>query len=694
MIPPRETLPTNGLLVAYDFTRKNFLNWSEELTQSVWSNPDGRLTRIPSGSNGTIVASNGAGTALLRQNVPAMTQGQVWSVGFCVTLLAGPGAAIMIDGGDGVGAYITPTATRTFFQVNVTVGSVGKWLDLLFPAAASTYLIEQIQANPGDALLPYERTTDGQTLVDRGVRLWPAPAARTNLVRWSDDPLASTWASGGSTPTITPNTATTPRGHPAWTITGGWRASSAQNYAGVKLTSACVMKGTAGSATTFFVFPKGVGQSITVDVNGTVTSNSLVDGAHSVTPLGGGWFEVALTYTPDADRTISSFYVQAGATVQIGEPRVNLGAAALPYEKTTDGVAYDFSLKGRNLLANSDLMGAAGSAPTGWTTGSVAGVTYGPDASVTFTASARFGGISMHHTVLPVGGRPFTASVDLTTNGGGRLLVYFYDHAGAYLGLQSSTTTNGRAVIQVNRTDVYRAQFRIEDDRPEGWTPVTFRRPMLELGLTNGDYQASARHSTLGANSGPDSSDPLWAGTGLTFDGVDDCTMPGAFSVPDGDFTMLHIFAPLVDSGAADGKALTSGSSVAGRWRTSSYLGPTSGGMNYKLGIYHVTGGYANSGFTYLNFSGTLAVGKAAMAVSRVGGLSVRAGYFGLGGFINGQTQTLPQAPLGGVLEKFGHTANVTHYYFAIYARALTDAEIARAYRVIRRQLSTRGITI
>lgn len=731
-------LPPQGLVAAYDFARVNFVNWSEDLTQSAWVktgvnvqamtglhpegmpmysvvetavNADHRVDQsfssIPSGlwfaevdmkRHGRDVVSFGFGT------------GPAWAAGlpaFSINLTTGqvsnlfPGAqnSSVSARHIGNGVYRVKFAARQGAAPSGTP-TIRCWTGTAAPSTGdgvSGVLLTRAKVSFGTDG-EYERTTDAQLLLDRSVRLWPAPAARTNLLSWSEPLLGQAFSKAA---TITQANFAEGGLTNGWAWSPGAPASLEQGYLG-----APVHASTTYNISAYVVMADGlapvVGATNTTGDFGLVVDSNVATSNITVTQIAGSLYRVSATgvsrAAPVNGHGLIRYPGQSGRAFRATGLQLTPGPAALPYERQTDGVIYDFSLKGRNLLPNSDLTGTAGNAPNGWTVGNAANISYGTDGSVTFTATARFGSMSVHHTGLAVGGRPFTASADLVTTGGGRLLVYLYDHAGTYLTVLSSATVNGRAVIQVNRTDVYRVQFRVEDERMSGWTPITFRQPMLELGLTDGGYQPSARHSTLGSTTGPDSSDPSWVPGGLTFDGVDDSTMAGAFTVPDGDFTFIQVFTPLVDSGSVDGKSLTRSISGAGQWRTTNYLGGVSiagtSVMGWKVGVYHVTGGFSNSGFTYFNV-GQVVAGQARVGVMRTRGLVARADLLASATMpAIGQTQTLPAAPVGGAFGTFGNTANAVLHGYYLWNRSLTDAEITQAYRFIRNQLSRRGITI
>lgn len=749
-------LPPQGLVAAYDFARVNFVNYSEEFTQAGWNKAgctvdQGSLlgttyegqpitlirylaTNASQAGNG--LTGGGGGTGGL-----SVIAGQMVYASVFVAPIDAPSAGIVIS--TGVTQLFTTFNfnTRTFADVSGASASAryellpnGVYRLIVGWVATGTmtvrthvgYVLGLTSVYIGGACIAtgqrYEKTTDSQTLLDRSVRLWPASATRTNLVRWSDDPLASTWASGGSTPTITPNTGTTPRGHPAWTIAGGWRAAGVQNYAGVKLTSACVMKGSAGSATTFFVFPRGTGQSITVDVNGTVTANSLVDGTHAVTPLGGGWFEVALTYTPDADRNISSFYVQAGNAVQIGEARVNIGAVALPYERQTDGVTYDLSQRGmRNLIPNSELARTSDSQlPTGWSlqlpSGLSASSSYGlsaagvPYLQVTLTGAVSSGGQAFNLYMAPTGaggvpitpGATYSVAVDAVQVSGPAMALQVGTHqwstSGTYTGTSgaSGATTGagdeprrlGGAVTMLAATQFATPRLGATVAWPvESSQTRVYRisQPQLELGSVPTTYQRSPSHGTLGSSTGPDSNDPAWTPQGIQFDGVDDRITASGLSLSANNTALVVFSAPTPSIDFTS--YLQVETAQNGRARISTML-------NNRLVMECLGSTYKSVSTPNNGFTPNVPIFAAVSFTSE----GVVNGYVNgrlIGSTTGGVSVSKTRASLQfGMRDGGGAFASGVIHYAALWDRALTDAEITQAYRFIRNQLSRRGVTI
>ena len=769
-------LPPQGLIAAYDFARTNFVNWSEDLTQSGWTRAGAVATSVQAvladGAVGPVtrlVDNTANAQHLVASSVftPADNTAQsfVWRLKAAEYRYVGVQWANkaatafptnIVDLQDGVilngatGASVGTTFTGTsgglgytvtvapagngWYDVTVNVPSVGAGTNsprpalLLNNAATNTngyvfagtgtsgILIQRVQWNATVAPLPYERTTDGQTLIDRSVRLWPAPAGRINLLNWTEDFTQSVWGKSGLTLTD-PSINDPLTGAKAWRV----NSSGADPY---------VFQFVSGN-------PSGltVTYSVRVKMEGSVTGRSFrfySYGSSSTeaivssgfTAATGDWQTLTFTRTYPAGMTSTSHVFRidtpengavAGDTVLVAAPMLNYGASALHYEKQTDGLTYDLSLKGKNLLPASETFGLL--TDTYFTAvranGSVTLSVNNTGASTIATTRQWFGSAGSAAQVgIPVQpGRTYTLSGVIETSGNANVTYHFGMHVfrgGAYLAEPGPSLSGNAARTRVSATYTVPLDGGIYTVSPRlavynvlagAVSTVTLSQVQLEEGPVPTYYERSAAHAALGSTAGTaDSSDPTWGPTGMTFDGVDDGIQGGSFAVPDGDFTLLVAFTTLVDSGTSDGKAITrtAAGGVSNSWRTNVYIGPvTNFGMNVKVGIYHVTGGFSNSGFTYLNFPGSLTVGQPRVAVVRVSGLTVRSMYL-LAGGVPSATLTLPipQAPLGGIFQGFGTTANVVMHAFGVWTRALTDAEVTQAYRATRNQLSKRGVTI
>lgn len=676
-------LPQAGLVAAYDFARTNHLNWSEDLTQATWNLTaawaTGTTRTLSGGVSIITVTGTGDGFIWAGINLTGNTAGvrvfmraRVRGSGSVRLNIADTGGAVSANDLATSNLITLTDQWQDLYATGVIAVADRTGIQFRLRGAGPLRLeVERVQGGYG-ADAPYEKTLDGQTLIDRSVRLWPAPTARTNLLSWSEELSLSPWVLTNAT--VTSGVADPLGGTRAFTLTGLPITSGTERR----------LLQTAPPAT-----------ASERRVNSVYLRRRTGVGAvQMLTPQNSAWIDLALTgawqrFTTSGvlGSSASLFALRLltdGDQVDVAFPQQESGTTPLAYERQTDGVVYDFSLKGRNLLANSDLTGSAGSAPTGWAAASAANISYGTDGSVTFTATTRFGAIHQAQQNLPVGGRPFTASMDLATTGGGRLLVYLYDHAGAYLTAMSSTTINGRAVIQVNRTDVYRVQFRIEDERVSGWTPITFRQPMLELGLTDGGYQASARHATLGSSTGPDANDPAWTALGLSFDAADDFIAHRIGLM--GPRTFIQVIAPEATTNAFPdwgqiGHTMLYGNAAATAISCNNRrAGGTNAPLNVAVGL--TPGRPVFVAVSIQQGRQAAFVNGVRTYVATVSDLQETdpALYYGTN---FGKRLVGSEPPKGQQL------------YAAIYDRALTDAEVHQAYRFIRNQLSIkRGITI
>jgi len=103
----------------------------------------------------------------------------------------------------------------------------------------------------------------------------------------------------------------------------------------------------------------------------------------------------------------------------------------------------------------------------------------------TFTATAQYGAIAQIFDFGSATG-PWSFSAEIKGLNG-RITVYPYDVNNVYLGNVVSLNVNNdqdftRVTCATTRTDVKKINFRIEDGRSSGWTPISFRRPQVEIG--------------------------------------------------------------------------------------------------------------------------------------------------------------------------------------------------------------------
>ncbi|PIH00278.1 phage head spike fiber domain-containing protein [Deinococcus sp. UR1] len=718
-------LPQAGLVAAYDFTRTNHINFSEDLTNSAWNKAgctvdasaplftsyDGRavlLTRYVAtngGQNGNGLTSTTASGGLMA------TAGQLVYASVFVAPISSPNTAVVVS--SGVTHLLTSFdfATRTFTDMTGTSalsyyeelpnGVFRLVVGFVAPSALLLrthigYVTGTTQVYLGGACMAltpqYERTVDGQTLLDRSVRLASPPPGRLNLVPWSEPLVAQMHSRAASV--VQANFTENGLSGGAYWAPGAPGALEQAYLSHVPLPSTTY-------TISAFVIMDGGGPPVVGATNVTGDFSLVVDSSVAtqnitVTQVAGNLYRVSAQgvsrSAPANGHGVLRYPGQSGRAFRATGFQLTQGAALLPYERTVDATVYDFSQRGRNLLANSDLTGTAGNPPTGWALGSATNITYAGDGSVTFTATAQFGAILQSQNSLPTGGRPFTLSVEfVSAPASARLVCYLFDTAGTYItGASVAPAASGRTVLQVNRTDVYRVQYRIEDTRTSGWTPVTFRRPMLELGLApESSFVAAARHGALGSSPTNDGNDPVWAQQGMTFDGVDDFVSVPGVAGETGETLIFRV---------------PGSTSRAGEVATVYSQGQQSGGPTPYLWVYYaanvITVQLADGQERVTNSFSAVAPGT--LVAITVDYASGRIRYYENGAFKAAVTHLRPILPvrsgparIGAYLISLTHTASGTQSWLSRHTRALTDAEIHQAYRFIRNQLSIkRGITI
>lgn len=753
-------LPQAGLVAAYDFARTNFVNWSEDLTQSGWTRAGAVATSVQALlADGTVgPVTRLVDTTANVQHLVASSiftppdntaQSFVWRLkaaeyryvgvqwankaatafptnivdlqdGVILNGATGASVGTTFTGTSGGLAYtvtVTP-AGNGWYDVTVNVPSVGAGTNsprpalLLNNAATNTngyvfagtgtsgILIQRAQWNAVVAPLPYERTTDGQTLIDRSVRLWPAPAGRINLLSWTEDLNLSPWTLNNAT--ITSGVSDPFGDTRAFTLTGLPITSGSE-----RRLLQTAPPATAGERRTNSVYLR------------RRTGTGIVQ---MLTPQNSAWGDLALTgawqrftTTGVLGSSVSLFALRLltdGDQVDVAFPQQEMGSTPSPYVRQTHNITLDMSLKGVNLIPASEGFGAATPAtlPLGWSYGNDANVT----ASVTsVTASAATPGtqdvtltatnndtvsrtfrlyltnmIPPDFTAQP--GEVFHFSVGIASNVTGNVSanIYYYNASRGFLGNAglSAMVTAGNPLTRLGGARAV-----------GGGTDLAHVRPVVEFGLGAGTsrtitvnapvfnrvdaipYLRGPAHATLGANAATaDPNDPIWTSAGLTFDGVDDyVALPTACQ--GGDYTLIYAAIPLADYSSVDTKWIDDPVSPL-----SPYLGP-GGGMVAKWRL-----ALTDSTYSYLFNGARVAVGQAYINAVRVSGLQAAMHHNGA----LAHAVALP-APLKGGALRLGGTANVTYLYRAAYNRALTPAELTQAYRFIRTQLSQqRGITI
>lgn len=757
-------LPRSGLVAAYDFARTNFLNWSEDFTQSAWAKSQatvslvtatladgtqGAVSRVVDNTNNAqhLVATS---TYLPPDNAP---QSFVWrlkaaeyrhvgvqwankaATAFPTTIVDLQDGVILNAGtGASMGTTITATsgglaytvtvaaAGNGWYDVTVTVPSVGAGTNSPRPAlllhnsatTANNYtfagtgtsgvLIHRMQWNATPGPLPYERTTDGQTLVDRSVRLWPVAAGRINLLNWSEELASASWG--------IQNIAVAPSAADPFGLTRAFTLTAQDITTGSERRVLQVMAGVAGIRRVNSVYLRR--RSGTGSVELLNPQNTLWTALN----LTADWqrFSVSGILTDATTR----FGLRLGATgdqIDFAFPQQDGSAgAALPYERQTHGVTADSTLRGVNLIPNPEGWGASTSPstlPTLWSYGSEAGITASVTAVAPSAVTPGTQDITINVSNTDAVNRTFrlyTTSVaspswpDFTAQPGE---VFHYS-----VGLASNITASVSLNIyyyKSDRTFLGNAGFsaqvvagtppvRLGSARGVGGgTEVAYVRPVIEFGLNPGTsrsitvnapmfnradaltFQRSPNHATLGSSSGADANDPIWTAQGLVFDGVDDYVQQPA-PLTGGDCTVIYAAIPLVDYSSVDTKWIDDPANPI-----APYLGPNGGmGAKYRLSL-------TDNSSTFLFNNARVQVGQGYVNAVRVAGLQAAMYHNG----VLAHAAALPAPVKAGSLRLgAANGASVTYLYRAVYNRALTPSEIHQAYRFIRAQLSRRGVSI
>lgn len=780
-------LPPQGLVAAYDFARVNLLNWSEDLTTSAWVR-----NRIDTTPNRATVNANPTGFDYVWQAIPSAAQGQTITVYADMvqgnsavsdlriltnngstnvrsarirwadrTLIPHPdgattGTATVQERGDGV-LRVTITVT-----LPALTGSTGLfvypngWDSARTPGIYVDVLRWQWQLG---APTEYEKQTDGQTLIDRGVRLGSAPPARSNLIQWSE--MLDQW-SRTRVANVLPNITTAPDGTltadkivPDTTpnlphalaltfngVKGAWYTAScyfkAGEYSRVRLT----LHTTDGTTTNYPTAWWDVATGTLTQIKGPAAL--VADQAATITPVGDGWYRCTFSVLPVATANCLRIEINPAGASDNSEYQgtfdgiggffawggmVNAGPAALPYERITDGVTQDFSLSGRNLATNSRMIRTSNTAlPTGWSVQVAAGATaaysYGTDErgveylEVAVTMGVNAGAFNLYFTPQGTAGLPYmtgqtySVGLDMTQVSGPPVNLsiagtHVWTSGGAYVGTpgggsaQNAMSTTGVLTRAVTTTPItlpvlanaayFTARAGATVSIPgDGLTRVyRFARPQVELGPTLGPFLHSPVHATLGsASTTADSSDPMWTGQGLQFDGVDDFV---PVNIPEFTSEMTLIVV-----------ARGSSNFVLARMNFASNDN-TAGGVDRGWGVSFTADGL-------LQLVWNMAPSPTGAQYIGAQGVAGRHNYFAytyragrLASFVGGvlrQEILAPHVPVAtGKQAYLGRRVPGGYFagsvaYVAVYDRALTDAEIHQAYRFIRNQLSRRGVTI
>ncbi|GHG35928.1 hypothetical protein GCM10017784_32520 [Deinococcus indicus] len=749
-------LPPQGLVVAYDFARVNLLNWSEDFTNTAWGKVRVNFAANKLTQDATANASHDIRYQLsgIADNSPLtffadLAPGEMRYVHLQVSTKGAIYPRVAYDLIDGTSVTVAnsvliaahgvqnrPDGTKRCWITVNSVGTGGAALTAHVMLALNTtgpgtmfngdgtsgvlLYRAQVSVNP---TLEYERTTDAQLLLDRSVRLWPAPAARTNFLIWTEDFTQSAWTKAGLTPSdpaqtdpltgakATRMTVTTMDPYLVQFIPG--------NPSGLTITYTVRVKmegSVAGRQFRFYSY-------------GASSTEALVPSGNFVAT--GDWQTISFTRTFPAGMASTTHVWRidlpengqvVGDTVLIAAPTLHYGATALPYERQTDGVTYDLSQRGmRNLISNSELARTSDSQlPTGWSlqlpSGLSASYSYGlsaagvPYLQVTLTGAVSSGGQAFNLYMAPTGaggvpitpGATYSVAVDAVQVSGPAMALQVGTHqwstsgtytatsgaSGATTGAGDEPRRLGGAVTMLAATQFATPRLGATVAWPvESSQTRVYRisQPQLELGSVPTTYQRSPSHGTLGSSTGPDSNDPAWTPQGIQFDGVDDRITASGLSLSANNTALVVFSAPTPSIDFTS--YLQVETAQNGRARISTMLNNRL--VMECLGSTYKAVSTPNNGFTP-NVPICAAVSFTSEGVVN--------GYVNgrlIGSTTGGVSASKTRASLQfGMRDGGGAFASGVIHYAALWDRTLTDAEVAQAYRFIRNQLSRRGVTI
>ncbi|NTX99296.1 hypothetical protein [Deinococcus sp. JMULE3] len=198
------------------------------------------------------------------------------------------------------------------------------------------------------------------------------------------------------------------------------------------------------------------------------------------------------------------------------------------------------------------------------------------------------------------------------------------------------------------------------------------------------------RAGTLGSAATADSNDPTWGPYGLNFDGVDDYVSLNAPAGASGETLMFRVPGPALSGRANDVATVYS-------------QGTQSGGAAPYLWVY-TSGGVLTiqlaDGVTRITASSP-AVNVGDLCAVTVDYAAGEVRWYRAGErtrTVQNPRAFLPVAAsvarLGMYAASIAHTGSGIQSWFSRHDRALSDAEVMRAYRFIRNHLSRRGVTV
>lgn len=312
-------------------------------------------------------------------------------------------------------------------------------------------------------------------------------------------------------------------------------------------------------------------------------------------------------------------------------------------------------------------------------------------AGVTYTLSVI---VKMDSGLAPVPGASINAGADFSLFAGFILSAVTTEHLGSGL-----YRVAGRFVANATGTNVSAGLVRYAAQSGRGFRATAFQLSANadETYERTADGQVLStwrsdptRAGTLGSAVTADSNDPTWTAQGLNFDGVDDYVSLNAPAGASGETLMFRV----------------PGASLSGRANDAATVysqGTQSSGATPYLWVY------ASAGVLTLQLAdgttratiNSLAVNAGDLCGVTVDYASGEVRWYRAGErtrtVLNGRA-FLPVAAsvarLGMYAASITHTGSGVQSWFSRHDRALSDAEVMRAYRFIRNHLSRRGVTV
>lgn len=216
------------------------------------------------------------------------------------------------------------------------------------------------------------------------------------------------------------------------------------------------------------------------------------------------------------------------------------------------------------------------------------------------------------------------------------------------------------------------------------------------------DKSGNGNNGTLGSTGGAEGTDPTWTAQGLSFDGVDDQAFVPAFPHSDYATWLVAMRQDVTPNNTSGSIAGFIGKDVSGTVANQPFGIQMGAVLRPEFVVTTVPSNPpTGAGATVVAQGGAAVPLNTPMMLSAVYRDAQLRGYLNGGPILTqpittGQVMANTTAPLRFGQQKAANSRFMTGtiYYAAIYPRALSDGEVAQAYRVIKRTLATRGVTL